>query len=843
MALANSESLVAQWLPGGRRSGPEWVCGGINGEPGRRFSVNLTTGVWMNFATGKGCGDLVSLLAHIRGCSQSEAAAEIDPSLARSLNGNSHPNGNGRRPAPASAPRAARKPAPEWVPLPCAPDNAPEPSFRHYIHGEPVMVSRYATRDGRTAGFVCRYDTTDGKRFSPFSWCRGPGGALAWKPQGFAEPRPLYGLETLTDEGPVYITEGEKSADALRRLLPGEIVMTWPNGSGAVAKADWAPLAGRDVIVWPDNDEPGAKAVRAILKHLPQARIVDTGGDRPEGWDAADAEAEGWTADDARALLANLLPVAVAEQDPDRAPAADRHLPFRMLGKADGKYYYQPHKGMEIVGLSPSAHVKLNLMDLAALQDWEAEFPNKSGVDWDSAVNAMLQRSSVLPKFDPRRVRGRGCWIDGEDVVFHAGSHLTVNGVEQDIRAYQSPIRAVYEGALEIQTHDGPAASNAEGIRLLELCGMLPWERPLSGILLAGWLALAPICGALGWRPHVWLTGPSGSGKSWVVSNIITPMVGKTCLAVQGASTEAGIRGTLRSDALPVIFDEAESENAAGMGRLDKVLELARQASSEGGAAIIKGTADGRSVSYLVRSMFLFASIGTAATKKADTSRISVLELRKSKDQESFGRIKALWAETVMQPAYTAAIRARLLAHAMTIRKNAEVFSGVAVEILGDKRSADQIGALLAGYHSLKSTQPVTLEAARDFMSRQDWGEHRPDEVDSDESRCFSHLMDSLLTLEHGAKVPVGEKVAEAEKGDLDAQATLKRWGMKVQEGRLWVANRHTLLGDLFRDTPWAAEKWSQQFARMPGAQKMPASKFGPKCTQRSVSICLEEHD
>ncbi|RYD26562.1 MAG: hypothetical protein EOP86_25765, partial [Verrucomicrobiaceae bacterium] len=60
---------------------------------------------------GKGTqgGDLISLLAHIRGCSQSEAAAEIDPSLAF------HLNGNGHRPAPA--PRTPRKPpSPDWVP-------------------------------------------------------------------------------------------------------------------------------------------------------------------------------------------------------------------------------------------------------------------------------------------------------------------------------------------------------------------------------------------------------------------------------------------------------------------------------------------------------------------------------------------------------------------------------------------------------------------------------------------------------------------------------------------------------------------------------------------------------
>jgi nucleoid-associated protein YgaU len=33
-------------------------------------------------------------------------------------------------------------------------------------------------------------------------------------------------------------------------------------------------------------------------------------------------------------------------------------------------------------------------------------------------------------------------------------------------------------------------------------------------MLLAGWIALAPICGAMRWRPHLWLTAAAGAGKA-----------------------------------------------------------------------------------------------------------------------------------------------------------------------------------------------------------------------------------------------------------------------------------------------------------------------------------------
>src|SRR3546814_12688673 len=85
---------------------------------------------------------------------------------------------------------------------------------------------------------------------------------------------------------------------------------------------------------------------------------------------------------------------------------------------------------------------------------------------------------------------------------------------------------------------------------------------------LAGWIAIAVICGALNWRPHVWLTGSSGSGKSWLLDNVIRPLIGAIAVYCQSNSTEAGIRQTLATDARPVLFDEAESEDAkAQIGR------------------------------------------------------------------------------------------------------------------------------------------------------------------------------------------------------------------------------------------------------------------------------------
>ncbi|MBA2922910.1 DNA primase [Pseudomonas sp. P7] len=83
-ALSAAETLLPEWFPSGSRKGREWVA--ANTARGDRqagsFGVSLDSGRWNDFAdSGAHGGDLVSLLAYLRGCGQLEAAKEIDERL------------------------------------------------------------------------------------------------------------------------------------------------------------------------------------------------------------------------------------------------------------------------------------------------------------------------------------------------------------------------------------------------------------------------------------------------------------------------------------------------------------------------------------------------------------------------------------------------------------------------------------------------------------------------------------------------------------------------------------------------------------------------------------------
>lgn len=63
------------------------------------------------------------------------------------------------------------------------------------------------------------------------------------------------------------------------------------------------------------------------------------------------------------------------------------------------------------------------------------------------------------------------------------------------------------------------------------------------------------LCGALKWRPRIWLTSGTGSGKSTIQNDFVSFLMNGISVYAQGNSTEAGIRQHLKSDALPVLFD------------------------------------------------------------------------------------------------------------------------------------------------------------------------------------------------------------------------------------------------------------------------------------------------
>lgn len=237
---------VAAALDKARRSGDGWTaCCPAHDD--RNPSLSITDS-----------GDKVLVKCHA-GCTQTEVLAAIEAKGIR-LNGAGRPDG---------------------------------PPDTHTKHGSASAVWDYYSASGAHVGRVLRFDKPDGKVFSQV---RRSGDKWEWR--AMPEPRPLYRLRELQrrPDDIVLVCEGEKAADAAQRLMPRHIVVSWAGGADAAGKADWTPLDGRHVILWPDNDAAGRKAMQTIAGKVKAAKLdhVDLAafGDIPEKWDAADCTAD-----------------------------------------------------------------------------------------------------------------------------------------------------------------------------------------------------------------------------------------------------------------------------------------------------------------------------------------------------------------------------------------------------------------------------------------------------------------------------------------------------------------------------------------------------------------------
>jgi len=158
----------------------------------------------------------------------------------------------------------------------------------------------YQDADGNCVGIVLRYDRPDSpKEIRPLARIDG-----AWQITAMPAPRLLYRLPELLaadPSTPVFVCEGEKSVEAARRC--GLLATTSAGGAQAANMTDWTPLAGRHVVILPDNDKPGEAYAEDVAKAAQAAgaadvRILRLAGyarDLPEGGDIADVvESETW---------------------------------------------------------------------------------------------------------------------------------------------------------------------------------------------------------------------------------------------------------------------------------------------------------------------------------------------------------------------------------------------------------------------------------------------------------------------------------------------------------------------------------------------------------------------
>jgi len=799
---------------------------------------------------------------------------------------------------------------PIWVNAVPDQNNLPNPlllNFKDY--GNPSNTWAYHDANGNIISYVCRFDLPEGKKdVIPYSY-KSNGKTARWQWRGLDTPRLLYNLHELKSRpnAIVLLVEGEKTADAAKLLFPKYVITTWIGGADGVKNADWTPLHGRKIFLWADNDVPGLHAMfggwsynektkkyRRVngISELFEASFkqIKNSPEFPKKWDVADAV---WTPDEALEYLqANKSDIpTVSEHAPNEIPeptiievvkpifeAPAEIIPpvfkpvipeieetenvpqnpyFKCLGHENNGgtiYVFFNYRTNSVIRYTSSSFSGSTILQLAPLNYWEGNYgkDGRSGVKYDIAriTDNLISICSKLGIFDNNMIRGRGAWIDKKVPVIHCGSHLIVNGVAKRFSDYKSNF--IYEAGKELGFNLTTPLKKHEAYKLVQLLSRLNWSRPLEAKLLAGWIVIAPLCGALNWRPHLWLTGASGSGKSEIIKMFVKNFMREMFVDAQSETTEAGIRQFLKADALPVVFDEAESEDKKSAERMQAVLNIMRASSTSDGGKIIKGSSGGVAAEFNIRSCFAFSSIASAIHQRSDQSRITVLEILPDLSDDK----KERWTETLkmyyetVTDEYIEGFQSRSVCLLPTILRNAKVFSNAASIVLNNQRTGDQLGIILSAYYSLTSESEISLENATKWMIEQDLSEEKLANESRDEIKLINHLMgcDTEVETPYGkVKRTIGELVIigrgdfisdeESSRISADlANSTLKRLGMKTSGVYLIISDNSEKIKKFLENTSYS-RNYHTILRRVESSEKINNTTFGSHIKSNAVKI------
>jgi Toprim-like/CHC2 zinc finger len=147
--------------------------------------------------------------------------------------------------------------------------------------------------------------------------------------------------------------------------------------------------------------------------------------------------------------------------------------------------------------------------------------------------------------------------------------------------------------------------------------------------LVAGFILSQMIQAVWLWRPHLWLTGPQGSGKTLLV-NLCEEIAGELSRRFEGSSiTEAGFRQSIKHDFCLAYIDEFERNSSSAREQIISYLRTAGR-----GGPIVKGTPGQEAIEYMLKHMVLVASIETGLVRAAEKTRFLTVELKKDPERD-----------------------------------------------------------------------------------------------------------------------------------------------------------------------------------------------------------------
>src|SRR5215207_5997784 len=277
--------------------------------------------------------------------------------------------------------------------------------FPEGVRGAGRHTATYEIRDrgGVLRAFKRRYDYENGEKTTPWYQPDGKTKGLNGTP---VKRMPLYGSERVADwpdEDLVVLVEGEKAKDALKEAGIHAVATT--TGASVVPEPEvFAVLAGREVCLWPDNDDEGRRHMQGVAERLHglarEIRWYEWGAAPPKG-DAADHP----NLAEARKELASAPlwePGDAVPDTPGRPRIETISASWVKRGEVEGLWDHRiPYGKLTILDGDPDQGKSVVTMDIAARVSRGRGFPDGATCDVGNVAIANVEdgvADTIVPR-------------------------------------------------------------------------------------------------------------------------------------------------------------------------------------------------------------------------------------------------------------------------------------------------------------------------------------------------------------------------------------------------------------------------------------------------------------
>ena len=511
--------------------------------------------------------------------------------------------------------------------------------------------------------------------------------------------------------------------------------------------------------------------------------------------------------------------------------------PFLALGTQGAQFVYYARRSEILFHWRTKDHTPVNMRFLAPVEWWQKTLDPDGQLTprqvMDRAIDYCIDLTGSR-KFDPDAIRKCGVWDEDGAAVYHAGNAVYLfcpgNGQERPFQPvdHARTGKPLYLPGKPLLAPSDDMLTDEEGKTIAEFIGAHSWKRGEDAFLCLGLVTQAILSGYLRFRAHGWINAPSGSGKT-TLRESVQLLIGDMARYFKGLeTTDAGLRQKLESDSCPVIFDEADSDNAAKTANMGRILALLRTA-TDGDVGITKGGVDGKSVTYLMRNAFLLFSVRSMIEKSSEQSRIFELELEKKDPSETaplFQRHNEL-AAVIREGDLGRKYITRIIPHAPDIRRNIEALRQYLSGRGEEGRRAEMFATVYASAHFVTSGHDLTpqeMQECADMAAGSDYARV----LDDDGERCLEWMLGYSPPI--AGNRTIREFIKEAAAAEISEDASvLERYGLyvrKTADGNkcafLNASKKNRKISEIFKGSEWEGVNVKKVLLNVKGLEEQP---------------------